>query len=66
MSAKRVAMNLKVLREKRGLTQAELAAKANLSREYVLRLEAGRHDPALSTLEALAKALGVPVAKLLV
>jgi transcriptional regulator with XRE-family HTH domain len=65
MPIKRVAMRLKELREQRGLTQGELAAKARLSREYVLRLEAARQDPTLSTLEALAKALGVPVTALL-
>ena len=65
MPIKRVALKLKVLREQRGMTQGELAAKAKLSREYVLRLEAARQDPTLSTLEALAKALGVPVRELL-
>ena len=65
MPIKHVAMKLKALREKRGMTQGELAAKAKLSREYVVRLEAARQDPTLSTLEALAKALGVPVTDLL-
>jgi len=65
MPIKRAAMKLKALREKRGMTQGELAAKAKLSREYVLRLEGARQDPTLSTLEALAKALGVPVTELL-
>jgi transcriptional regulator with XRE-family HTH domain len=31
----------------------------------VARLEIGRHDPKLSTLKRLAKALGVPVTELL-
>jgi len=47
------------------MTQAELAAKAGLSREYVLRLENAAQDPRLSTLEALAKALKVKPAELL-
>lgn len=58
-------MKLKALRRKRGLTQAALAAKAGFTREYVARLETGRHDPPISTLRRLAKALGVPVAKML-
>ncbi len=58
-------MRLKVLRERRGLSQAALAAKAGISREYLARLETARQDPRLSTLEKLARALGVSVATLL-
>jgi transcriptional regulator with XRE-family HTH domain len=56
---------LRRLRRKRGLSQAELADKADLSREYVNKLEAGRHDPPLSTILALAKALRVRAGRLL-
>jgi transcriptional regulator with XRE-family HTH domain len=65
MPIERVAMQLKRLREARGMTQAELAAKAGLSREYVLRLENASQDPTLSTIEKLAKALKVKPAELL-
>jgi transcriptional regulator with XRE-family HTH domain len=65
MPIKQMAVRLKQLREARGMTQAELAAKAGLSREYVLRLENASQDPTLSTLEALAKALKVKPADLL-
>jgi transcriptional regulator with XRE-family HTH domain len=58
-------MRLKKLREDRGWTQEELAEKAGVSRAYLARLEIGRHDPPLSTLEKLAKALKVKVGKLL-
>lgn len=47
------------------MSQADLAEKANLTRVYVTRLEAGQQDPSLSTINALAKALGVPVTELL-
>jgi len=47
------------------MTQATLAAKAGVSRGYLSRLEIGQHDPPLSTLLRLAKALRVPVAELL-
>ena len=56
---------LKQVRAAKRLSQAALAKRARLSREYVLRLEAGQQDPSLSTLTALAKALGVPVTALL-
>jgi transcriptional regulator with XRE-family HTH domain len=61
----RLATRLKQLRRRRGLTQAALAFRARLSPGYVARLEIGRHDPSLSTLRKLAKALGVPVRELL-
>jgi transcriptional regulator with XRE-family HTH domain len=56
---------LKRLRTKKKLSQAALAKRAGLSREYVNKIEAGRYDPPLSTLNSLAKALGVPVTELL-
>jgi transcriptional regulator with XRE-family HTH domain len=55
---------LKTLRTKKNLSQATLAKRAGLSREYVNKIEAGRYDPPLSTLNSLAKALGVPVTEL--
>jgi predicted transcriptional regulator len=46
------------------LTQAALAKKSGVSRAYLARLEMGRHDPPLSRLRKLAKALKVSVADL--
>jgi transcriptional regulator with XRE-family HTH domain len=61
----RVAVQVKAWRERRGLTQEQLAAKAGISRGYLARLETARQDPKLSTLEKIAKALKVDVPKLL-
>jgi len=58
-------MKLRTLRRDRFMTQEDLADKAGVTREYIARLEAGRYDPSLSTLEKLAKALKVDIAKLL-
>jgi transcriptional regulator with XRE-family HTH domain len=63
--ARQMAKRLKKLREANGMSQATLAEKAKISRGYLVRLEAGQQDPTLGTLERLAKALGVPVARLL-
>lgn len=57
--------SVKRLREAKGLSQAVVAARANIAREYLNRLEAGRHDPTVGTLTRIAKALGVPVTRLL-
>ena len=46
------------------MSQATLAERAGFSREYVNKIEAGRYDPPLSTLNALAKALKVKVTDL--
>jgi transcriptional regulator with XRE-family HTH domain len=64
MSPERFAMRLKQLRESRAMTQEALAKKAGMSRAYLARLEIGRHDPPLSRLRKLAKALKVSVADL--
>jgi len=65
-AAEKLAMRLKILRKRRGhMSQRELARRAGLSRAYVARLEIGRHDPTLSALRKLAKALRVKVTRLL-
>jgi transcriptional regulator with XRE-family HTH domain len=60
-----MAVRVKRLRQQRGMTQEQLAAKAGISRPYLARLETARQDPTLSTLEKLAKALRVKVGRLL-
>lgn len=64
MSPERFGMRLKELRDDRGLTQEKLAKLAGVSRAYLSRLEMGRHDPPLSRLRLLAKALKVKVSEL--
>lgn len=65
MLVERLANRIKALREQRGLSQETLAAKAGVSRGYLARLETGRHDPTVGTVEKLAKALRVKVTDLL-
>ncbi len=65
MTAKQMGARIRRLRTRQGLSQATLAQRARPTRVYVTRLEAGRQDPSLSTINALAKALGVPVTALL-
>jgi transcriptional regulator with XRE-family HTH domain len=60
-----MAKRLRMIRQRRELSQRELAAKAKISRGYLIRLEAGEQDPTLGVIERLAKALGVPVTALL-
>jgi putative transcriptional regulator len=62
---RQMGKRLRKLRTDKGLSQAALAKRARLTREYVNKIEAGRYDPPLSTITALARALGVPVTELL-
>ena len=52
-------------RVRRGLTQSEAATRAGIPRTYLIALEAGRHEPTLRTLAALARALGTDLAWLI-
>jgi transcriptional regulator with XRE-family HTH domain len=61
----RFGRRLKTLRERKGLSQAELGRRAELTREYINRLEAGQYDPTLGALRRIAKALGVKLTALL-
>jgi transcriptional regulator with XRE-family HTH domain len=64
-STKRLAMRVKRLRKARKLTQEALAKRSGVSHGYLARLEIGMHDPSLTTLAKLAKALKVKLADLL-
>lgn len=59
------AEKIRDARKRRKLTQSALAEKANLHVNTILGLEAGSHDPALSTIEAVATAMGMPAFDLL-
>ena len=56
---KALAARLAELREQRGMSQEDVARKAKLQRVSVSRIERGVHEPSLTTLERIAKALGV-------
>ena len=56
---------IRKVREGRAMSQATLAKRAKITREYVNKLEAGRYDPTVGVLQRIAKALGVPMAELL-
>jgi transcriptional regulator with XRE-family HTH domain len=47
------------LRDQRGLSQAQLAERADLDITYVSGIERGRRNPGLNTLARLARALTV-------
>jgi transcriptional regulator with XRE-family HTH domain len=57
--------HLRSLRELRGLTQEELAARAGLHVTHISLLEHGKRSARIETLERLGKALGIQPRELL-
>lgn len=52
------------IRRSRGLTQEQLAERANITALSIGYIEQGRRWPRIITLQKLAKCLGVPIAEL--
>ena len=62
---KKLAKNLEELRSERGITQVEVADKMEVDKSYISKLEAGKGNPTLNTLDRLAVILNVEVSDLL-
>lgn len=56
---KLVGGNVRRIREKKRLTQEQLAEISGFSQQYISGLEQGRRNPTVVTLYELASALGV-------
>lgn len=56
---------VRTLREKRNLSQAELANKGGFNRNYIGMVERGERNPRLDTLQRLADALEVDLSLLM-
>lgn len=60
-----LAVNLRKLRRTRGLSQEELAHRAEIDRTYISSLERSVYAAGIDVVERLARALGVEVVDLL-
>jgi transcriptional regulator with XRE-family HTH domain len=60
-----VAIAVRDLRHVRNLSQRQLAARMNVPRTYISKIENGKAMPTLSSLDRLAKALQVDISTLL-
>ena len=60
-----LARNLRRLRTQTGLSQEELAARAELHRTYISSVERGQRNVSLENIFALARALGCEPRELL-
>jgi transcriptional regulator with XRE-family HTH domain len=63
--AARIAANLRALRERRNLSVVSLAERSGVARATLTNLEAGRGNPTVDTLYALADALGAALGDLI-
>lgn len=59
------AENLRAERARKHYTQKRLAEIANISTEYLARIEAGKFSPSLVVIVNLAMALDIPINRLI-
>lgn len=60
-----LGFNLRKARERLGLTQEQVALRSGVHATEVSRIEGGKRDPQISTLERLAKAVDIKPGRLL-
>ena len=61
----RLARNLRKLRLAKGVSQETFADEAGLHRTYISDLERGARNPSITIVDKIARALEVPIGKLL-
>jgi Zn-dependent peptidase ImmA (M78 family)/transcriptional regulator with XRE-family HTH domain len=61
-----LSINIRRIRTGRRISQVQVAEQAGLSREGYRKIEDGESQPRAETLNAISRALGVPLARLLV
>ncbi len=59
-TSRHIGKQLHDARQRRGLTQAEVAKRAGTNMNYYAKLERGEAIPSLKMLEKVVKALGMP------
>ena len=62
---RQLGARLRALRQEAGMTQEKLAWECDLAKPYLSQIEAGKRQPSLEALAALADRLGVQVVDLL-
>jgi transcriptional regulator with XRE-family HTH domain len=60
-AVRRVGLNLQRLRRDKGLSQEELAHRADVHQTYLSGVEGGKRNPSVGVLERIADGLGVDI-----
>ena len=58
-------MSIKKMREKRGLSQGQLADKIGVAQQHISRWENGNHRPSIDTVQKLAEILNCNISDLI-
>ncbi len=64
MITEKISLKIKFERQKRGISQEDLALAAGLSRSALWKIETGKVSPTIASLEKIAHALGMDFATL--
>jgi putative transcriptional regulator len=56
-----VQNHLRELREQKGMTQEDLAARVNVSRQTIISLEKGKYNPSIVLAYRLARVFALPI-----
>ena len=59
-----LGMRIKYLRQRKGITQEQLALDCDVTRKYMSDLERGLRNPTLKTLEKVANGLQIDISEL--
>ena len=65
MINEKICLKIRFERQKKGMSQEELALEAGLSRNAIWKIESGRVSPTVITLEKIAAALDMDFATLM-
>lgn len=58
--------NLKMHRQRKGLTQEQLAARVGVRRETIMRLEKAQYNPSLKLAVDIARAVEAPIEEIFI
>jgi len=63
--SKQFGQRARAIRLKQGLSQGDVAKRMNVHRSYISSIERGVRNPSLKVIQRIAKALEVPMEKLI-
>jgi len=63
--SKQFGQRARTIRLKQGLSQGDVAKRMNVHRSYISSIERGIRNPSLKVIQRIAKALEVPMEKLI-